>query len=138
MFSSSLVPRPLSGGAPASAAFGQLKEPLIASDYLQRKKQSLYGFCGPQCDPAELDSKFWSFNRYNLQSTLVLQQNLAGVQVLANAADGKSPVFLDPKKVPFMDYVIDPNGSLFGQTTCGPLNYTTYSELPPPFPDPSS
>lgn len=131
MFSSSFtVARPFAAGS-GKAAFGQLKEPLLASEYLQRKKQALIGVCGTNCDPTELDSKFWSFNRSNLQSTLVMQQNLAGVTVLTKAADGSTPVFLSPKDVPFLDYVIDPTGALFGQSVCGPLNYTSYAELPP-------
>ena len=106
------------------AAFGQMQEPVLASDYIARKRKRVANCWLPR-DPCPLADEV---NPYNLQINLVTKQELKGVAVMASAGNvGVSPVALNPKGIPFLDYVIDPTGSLFGQTNCGLLNFTQYA-----------
>jgi hypothetical protein len=139
---------------PAKSAFGNILSTDYASDYIRNKKaklaycnkkvvikqsqcqsqsqiqsqsdlllynqgQLLYNYTDPSCNVS-------SFNSANLVAGLYTQENLEGVNVLSDIL-GNTPTTIDNTYVPFYSYYnIDPSGQLFGNTTCGIINFTNY------------
>jgi hypothetical protein len=102
----------------AKKAFRSFREPLDASDYIIKRKgkaQNLnYGCCGNMINP------------YDLYVNLISKLDLKGVTVIQSnnlASLGESPTEIDPNVVPFLDYIVDPSGALFGNTPCGINNF---------------
>lgn len=71
--------------------------------------------------------KFFSFNKANLSVNLVTKLNLENVCVIKNN-DGICPTDISLNNIPYLNYLIDPSGNLFGNSTCGLDNYTNYLE----------
>ena len=131
---------------PAKSAFGNILSTDYASDYIRNKKaklaycnkkvvakqsqsqsdlllynqgQLLYNYTDPSCNVS-------SFNSANLVAGLYTQENLEGVNVLSNNV-GSTPTTISANGYPFYSYYnIDPSGQLFGNTTCGIINFTNY------------
>ena len=62
----------------------------------------------------------------NLTNGLITKMDLKGVYVIQNNSTGSSPTTLSTTSTPYLNYKIDPLGSLFGNTTCGLNNYENY------------
>jgi hypothetical protein len=109
----------------ARKAFRQFKETTDARDYINLKKAKAqhlnYGCCGNQINP------------YDLYVNLISKLDLEGVSVIeSNNAPFSCPTTIDPSGVPFLDYVVDPSGTLFGNTPCGLYNYVELMVYNPP------
>ena len=123
---------------PAKPTFGNLREPLYASDYLQLKKNKLN-----VCFTKQVGKEVYAANKSNLNANLITKQNLSGVCSLSqNYMDNNSmdddnnntccqkTNITNSNVVPFyQQYRIDPKGELFGNTQCGVNNFTNYMEL---------
>lgn len=139
---------------PANTTFGQKKR-YGSSDYISDKKSKL-NICAfkKQCLRLAGKGKYgWSSQAYtdfnkvkNNNSFFDFSQLYAGlytildfksndtnnnpVEIIKNNITGESPTTIIPKDkmcVPYYQvYSIDPNGSLFGRTPCGYLNYMNF------------
>jgi hypothetical protein len=126
--------------------FGVSKEPLFASEYINKKK-TIYSLCKKQtCPTVTPQSDLTSLNKFknlncdganinsgNLEYNLITRLDLSGVVVIeSNKCPGEyiSPAIISNCEcdciVPYLNYIIDPNGSLFGNTMCGRNNYREY------------
>jgi hypothetical protein len=72
-------------------------------------------------------NKFFSFNKANLNMNLVNRLNLNNVCVIKSNS-GSCPTDISLNNVPYLTYIIDPSGNLFGDSVCGLNNYTNYLE----------
>lgn len=109
----------------AKKTFRMFKEPISARDYTNQRKaeaQGLhYGSCGNLINP------------YDLYVNLISKFNLSGVCVIQNNdAPFNCPTTIDTNSVPFLDYEIDPSGSLFGNYMCGVNNFVKLMVYNPP------
>lgn len=138
--------------------FGVLKESQTSGEYTINKKASA-GFCPPNvCVPSQsiatqsnrlllkrANALYFSschnpYNSANLNINLVTQLDLSGCRVIFDASNNTQPASLSVSSIPYLDYVIDPSGNLFGNTLCGATNFTEYltyidasNNLLPPF-----
>jgi len=70
-----------------------------------------------------------NYNSFNLNSGLYTKLNLKNVNVLETTTNPTiTPTSINPQlTTPFYEnYIIDPNGSLFGNTQCGINNYINF------------
>lgn len=72
-------------------------------------------------------NKFFSFNKANLNMNLVNRLNLNNVCVIKKNT-GSCPTDISLVDIPYLTYIIDPSGNLFGNSICGLDNYTNYLE----------
>lgn len=72
-------------------------------------------------------NKYSSFNKANLNMNLVNRLNLNNVCVIKKYT-GTCPANINLNNIPNLTYIIDPSGSLFGDSICGLDNYTNYLE----------
>ena len=142
------------------SAFGQVNEPLEGGEYILNKKaKSTY--CSPNiCHPnknigsqsnllmlkkantLKFNPFFSTFNKSDLYINLYTKLDLEGVCTISDLS-GNCPVaitttvpYINPNVPNFSNYVIDPSGNLFGNTTCGINNYIDYMVYNSPcFPD---
>jgi hypothetical protein len=122
----------------AIKAFGVLKESTDSGNYIQQKtNQTMFcssHICLPkrtfagQGDLLALRSanQCRNFNKANLAINLLTKLDLENICVIQNSITKDCPTNIDTTAIPFIDYTVDPNGSLFGNTPCGVLNYTSY------------
>lgn len=124
-------------------AFGVVNEPGYASDYITNKKACMeyrrrsHRICHMTSEGHYLLYKKGqynhtlcssrpggnSYNASNLYNNLYSKENLVDIAVVR-------PVPIDETKIPFYEnYNIDPNGSLFGNTSCGATNYLEYNHF---------
>lgn len=61
-----------------------------------------------------------------LVSGLNTKLDLIDVSTISNLRTNESPTFISRTAIPYLNYNIDPNGSLFGNSPCGLSNYTNY------------
>lgn len=118
-----------------SQTFGQLSASRNASDYISNKKaKATYcnsKICLPKTPTSNqsnyLLSKKSNYIRYstekgenknNLASGLNTTIDLLNVRVIQNNA-GESPTTISTSSIPYLTYVIDPSGVMFGNTICG-------------------
>ena len=77
------------------------------------------------------------FNKSNLNVNLITKLDLKGVKVIENNLTGQTPtsIVLNPSSgIPYYNnYNIDPDGLLFGNTTCGINNYEKFMLYNPPY-----
>jgi hypothetical protein len=123
--------------------FGQFKEPDDAGSYILKKKAKTT-FCGANmCTPSITVNtqgnllllknsnalKYYNcsrtFNKANLNINLLTKLNLQDVTVL-NAQDNITGIYT------FLNYYIDPSGTLFGNNPCRINNYVSYMVYNPP------
>jgi hypothetical protein len=128
----------------SNKTFGQFKEPDDCGYYILNKKAKAT-FCSANvCTPsASVNTqgnylllknsnalKYYncmnSFNKANLNINLLTSLNLEDVDVVENVVN-KTPGI-----GPYLNYIIDPIGELFGNTPCGLYNYTKYMVYNPP------
>ena len=124
--------------------FGVLKEPQDAGQYILNKTAST-SFCAPNvCVPSRTITSQSSrlilrrankiyfsrcqdpYNTANLNINLVTKLNLRDVSVIQQNDPYAVPTYLDVTSIPYLDYTIDPSGSLFGNTICGTNNFQNY------------
>lgn len=122
-------------------SFGVFVEPSYASDYTQRKRVQIMQT--PSQKTTKLSGGVFTTNRKRVQQNLDIypfqkkdlivnlysKEDLQGVTSLCsgtNVCTQPSPN-IDSTKLPFcQNYIIDPNGTLFGSSQCGINNYTNY------------
>lgn len=126
-----------------NAAFGQLNSTTTAGEYIY-KKHSQYEYTNPsRCvkvknyqDLYALKTSF-GIKYLNKQDTIKSQKNnlvsglytkldLKDVSVISNSSNNVSPTSITLTSIPFLDYNIDPQGQLFGNTICGLNNFINY------------
>jgi hypothetical protein len=123
--------------------FGRFLEPLDASQYIYRKKaRSTYCLtnnCPPKLNVGPESNlllfnysnklAFYpcknSINKANLYINLITKLDLPDVPVISDN-NNISPTTITTTAIPYLDYNIDPNGILFGNTTCGLNNFINY------------
>jgi hypothetical protein len=130
----------------AKPAFGANKEANNAGDYILRKKARAT-FCKSSTCPPKYNfntqgdlnllrtAKYLDtinchlpFNKNNLNINLVTKLDLNEVCVIADASNNQCTTNIVYSKIPdfYNYYIIDPNGSLFGNTQCGINNFLNY------------
>ena len=67
-----------------------------------------------------------SINNSNLNINLITKLELSDVAVLQDVSSNSVPATVSQNSIPFLDYNIDPSGSLFGNTICGINNWEKY------------
>jgi hypothetical protein len=68
-----------------------------------------------------------NYNNTNLYNNLNTKLVLTDVSVIQeNKPPFSSPTPINEYLVPYLSYIIDPNGQLFGNTLCGANNYLNY------------
>jgi hypothetical protein len=127
--------------------FGQFAQLQSASDYISSKKtKNIYCSQNP-CLPKTVTvrnqgdyllSKKANYLQYfngldnirasktNLTNGLITKLDLKDVSVIKNTKTGQSPTTISSSSIPYLDYTIDPSGSLFGNTICGLNNFENY------------
>jgi hypothetical protein len=125
--------------------FGTFKESLNAGDYIYNKKAKTTFCSGNVCIPSRTVNtqnnylllkrsnylNYYAclndFNTANLNVNLLTSLNLTNVPIIQNNnAPYISPTPILTSATPYLDYIIDPSGNLFGNTSCGLLNYEQY------------
>ena len=138
---------------PGRNAFGVFKESQNAGDYI-RNKTATTTFCNPNiCVPSRTVNTesnllllrrsnrltfykdgYDSFNKLDLNMNLITKLDLSEVPVIqSNITPFEVPVDISANVVPYTNYLIDPSGLLFGNTTCGLNNYLDYVVYNPPY-----
>ena len=133
-----------------SSAFARANESKDAGSYISNKK-IISSFCKPNiCHPnknvysesnllalRKANSLFFypndSFDKTQLYSNLYTIMDLSYNFPIISDLSGGYPVtinpntpIVNPSTIPFTNYIIDPNGYLFGQNLCGINNYRDY------------
>jgi len=126
------------------SAFGQVREPLDAGQHILNKK-AIYSYCnvgrcvlgqnrGTSADLLLLQQanrlKYTNnFNHADLYVNLYSQMDVGNVCTISDLS-GNCPTTISttvtPNTLP-LEYVIDPSGALFGNTTCGLNNFTEFN-----------
>lgn len=79
----------------------------------------------------------YDFNKSNLNVNLITKLDLKDVRVIKNNLTGQTPtpIILNPSSgIPYYDnYIIDPDGVLYGNTICGVNNYEKFMVYNPPY-----
>jgi len=128
----------------AKPAFGVFKESQNAGDYIYNKKAKTTFCSGNICVPSRaVDTQSnllllkrsnrlnyyacSNYNTANLNINLLTTLNLSNVPVIqSNVSPYETPTAITTASTPYLDYIIDPSGNLFGNNTCGLLNYEKY------------
>jgi hypothetical protein len=136
---------------PAKPTFGNFLEPLYSSEYIYNKKAKTIFCAANKCVPSTTVGsqsnllllnranklKYYacrnSFNNANLNINLITKLNLTDVPVISNSNTNETPTTITTLSVPYLDYIIDPSGVLFGNTICGINNYENFLEYNPPY-----
>ncbi len=136
--------RPFKNSSSANNTFGQFKEPKDAGDYIYNKKaRSTYcvaNSCHPSIKVTSEQNKLLFhksnqlslypcrniLNPANLNINLITRLNLNGVEVIKDLSNNASPSTINSSLIPFLNYEIDPNGRLFGDSICGIYNFKRY------------
>jgi len=95
----------------AKSAFASNKESITAGDYIKKKKKNL-------CNSL-------TFNTGDLNINLFTELDLSGVCTVMDMSGNCQPE-INMNEPFYLNYVIDPSGQLFGQTTCGVNNFVKY------------
>jgi len=149
------ISQPISSGR---EAFGVFKESQDAGEYILNKKATTT-FCKPNICKGnkkigtqgnllllnksnKLKYYSESYNPGQLNSNLVTKLDLTGVHVMetfANPPVSPAPITIPstPDGFPYLDYIIDPSGSLFGNTPCGEYNFLNYRVYNRPYNTPN-
>jgi hypothetical protein len=118
-----------------SQTFGQLSASRNASDYILNKKAKSILCNSKICLPKTPTTKQSDYllskksnyikystkkgeNKNNLASGLNTTIDLLNVRVIQNNT-GESPTTISTSSIPYLTYVIDPSGVMFGNTICG-------------------
>ena len=131
----------------ANKDFLQFKEPTDASDYINKKKSRatycIANKCAPSIKVASQSDRLLfnasnqismypcanGFNPANLNINLITTLDLSGVSVIKDMSNNTIPSIINPSTTPYLNYLIDPSGSLFGNSVCGINSFTKYMKL---------
>lgn len=119
----------------AKSCFGANREPLAAGNYIQKKKARATYCNSNSCinkNPGtyenynllhtaqQLDKCKLPFDKYDLnRNHIFMELNTAGLCVLRDASNGACATTIDPSLNIYDNYIIDPSGVLFGNSSCG-------------------
>jgi hypothetical protein len=124
--------------------FGVFKESQTAGDYIYNKKAKTTFCSGNICVPSKtVDTqsnllllrranrlKYYTcsdYNTSNLNVNLLTTMDLSDIPVIqTNTTPYESPAAITSSTIPYLNYIIDPSGNLFGNNTCGLLNFENY------------
>jgi hypothetical protein len=133
----------------AKPTFGQIKEPIYASDYISEKKATLLfnkKYCSfnknvySQSNYLNIlkrnqfifNKNSYLINNNQLYINLITQLDLShNIPIISDLSGNTYPVTIDETLEPYLKYNIDISGNLFGNTPCGLYNwreYLTYSK----------
>ena len=119
---------------PAKPTFGNLKQTMFSSEYLQKKNNKIYSCFHNKKNNSCCNYSL--FDKTNLNANLVSKQNLFDVCSLAKvdtsrlSVNCKNPYFSVSKTIPcYQVYRIDTRGELFGNSQCGVNNFTRYMDF---------
>ena len=133
------------------SAFGVFSEPQNAGDYTYNKKAKTTFCRANKCVPSKTVNtqgnllllnrsnrlKYYacvnSINKANLNINLISKLDLLDVPVIKNVDSSNIPIPINISDIPYLDYIIDPSGALFGNTICGLNNYVKYLVYNPPY-----
>ena len=136
--------RPFTNTSSANRAFGEFNEPKDASEYLYNKKARSTYCVANKCHPSikvYSESDRLLFNKSNqlslypcrgtinpasLNINLITRLNLSGVAVIKDMSNNITPSTINAGLIPYLNYEIDPNGNLFGNSICGINNFKYY------------
>ena len=136
--------RPFTNISSANKTFGQFKEPKDASDFIYNKKARATYCIANKCAPSikvasESDRLLFNksnqlslypcangINTANLNINLITKLNLRELSIIKDASSGAVPSTIKTSSIPYLDYEIDPSGSLFGNSVCGLNNFMNY------------
>jgi len=132
------------------AAFDKFQEPMNAGDYVLNKKASTV-YCQPNiCHPnRNINSQsnlqmlkkanvlkynpiIPTFDKTSLYINLYTQLNLENICTITDLSGNcQIPItttvpYINPSLPTYNNYIIDPSGTLFGNTTCGINNFTDF------------
>ena len=102
---------------PAKRTFETLNIGGNAGDFIIYKTQSVS--CCKKCCDNTIDPTI-------LNNNLIKKMDLNGINVLQTIDPVSTPTTINPNRVFYLTYNIDPDGSLFGNTPCGINNYPNY------------
>lgn len=127
-----------------SRSFGTFKESIESGNYIRQKTKKT-SFCDSRnCYPKRNFSSqeqllavrniniCSTFNKANLGINLLTKLDLEKVCVIQNNITKECPTGITINGMPYLNYLIDPSGQLFGNSECGTLNYTHYMVYNPP------
>ena len=138
--------RPFTNISSANRAFGEFKEPKDAGDYIYNKKARATYCVANKCAPSiKVDSQSDrllfnksnqlslypcanGINTANLNINLVTRLNLRGVSVIQDMSSGAVPSTINTSVTPYLRYLVDPSGELFGNSVCGINNFINFIE----------
>ena len=122
-------------------SFGVFTEPSCASDYTQSKRAQILktpsqkttklsgGLHASNRKSAPIYCDIYPFEKKDLIVNLYSKEDLQGVTSVCSGTNvcAQSSPNIDSTKLPFyQNYIIDPNGTLFGSSQCGINNFTNY------------
>ena len=142
-----------SGGRP----FKLFSEPTTAGTYIENKKAKASYCVGNTC-PVNIKvgsqsnlilfnkakrlkrtqtkcANSLTFDKTQLYVNLVTKLDLSNVDVVVDSTNNDvahHPIVITNDVTPYLDYNIDPNGNLFGNTICGINNYIHYMKYTDP------
>ena len=126
------------------STFGRFNEPIEAGEYIHNKKATTTFCAANKCVPSRTTisqsnllllnrankKKYYPcvnfFNKANLYVNLITKLNLQDVPVILDVSNNEIPSTITTTSIPFLDYKIDPDGLLFGNTICGLNNYVSF------------
>jgi hypothetical protein len=139
----------------AKAAFGSNQGTNEAGDYILKKKARATYCSSSRCPPRynlnsqgelnllrrakyiDISNSRLPFNKNNLNINLVTKLDLTNVCVIEDASGNvcanNGIIYIDIPNF-YNRYIIDPNGKLFGNTSCGVNNFLNYLVYNPPLP----
>ena len=134
------------------SAFGVFSEPQNAGDYTNNKTAKTTFCLANKCVPSKTVNtqgnllllnrsnklNYYrcvnSFNKANLNINLITKLDLKDVPVIKKVDSNEIPIPINlSADIPYLDYIIDPSGALFGNTICGVNNYVRYLVYNPPY-----
>jgi hypothetical protein len=125
-------------------SFGTLKESQTCGDYLLNKKAlntyCLYNKCitlksvKSESELLQLRRAYYlnflkcsDFNKKNLCVNLLTSVDLTDIPVIGSNTDPIiTPTIINTTSIPYLTYVVDPSGNLFGNSVCGLTNFENY------------
>jgi hypothetical protein len=128
----------------ANRAFGEFKEPKDAGDHIHNKKARatycVVNSCQPSIKVSSQQNKLLyrtstklslypclnTINPANLNINLITHLDLSGVAVIKDLSNNQIPSTIKTSVIPYLNYAIDPSGSLFGNSPCGIYNFENY------------
>lgn len=134
-----MIGRPFTS-IPGKPAFGSFYESQNSGNYIENKrKKTIYcipTLCTKTKSQGELlalryanyqatSGCYNSFNKANLAVNLITKLDINRVCVIKTKIPNRCPANID-LDTSILNYTVDPNGVLFGNSPCGLTNYTQY------------